>query len=107
MLCEPLVNVDVETEAWPKPSSTAVPKLVTPSKNSTNPLGVPPEDVTVAVKVTLSPVFDGLSDEARAVFVANGVTVKFTHQLVSVDVPPPMASSTAYSAQFPFGSLPP
>src|SRR5215204_6548051 len=104
MLCEPLVSDDVDKAAMPEPFSTAVPRLVTPSKNSTEPLGVPPEELTVAVKVTLLPVFDGFNEETNVVLVATGVTVKFTHQAVIVEVPPPIASSTAYSLQFPFAS---
>ena len=45
-----------------------------PSANVTEPDGVPPVEVTVAVKVTLCPVFAGFKEEVRAVEVATGVT---------------------------------
>ena len=41
--------------AWKDPSRVPVPRLVTPSKNSTSPVGLPapgPVTLTVAVKVT-------------------------------------------------------
>ena len=46
--------------------------MVVPSKNVTVPVGVPEAVVTVAVKVTLCPNVDGLSDEVTVVVVVAG-----------------------------------
>jgi hypothetical protein len=49
------VSVAVVKNACPAPFSVAVPMEVPLSKNVTEPVGVPPPDVTVAVNVTGSP----------------------------------------------------
>jgi hypothetical protein len=49
------------------PLSVTVPSVVEPFLNVTVPVGVPPVEVTVAVKVTATPNGDGFSDDATAV----------------------------------------
>ena len=74
--------------AMPLPSNaTAEPKLDPPSLNCTVPAGVPPEDVTVAVKVTDWPETDGFCEELTDVDVVALPTVKVP---VAVLVPPPV-----------------
>ena len=69
MVWLPAAKLDVVNLALPVPSSaTGAPSDVPPSENDTVPVGVLPEDgVTVAVKVTDSPVPEGFSDDASAV----------------------------------------
>ena len=50
--CEPAVSDDTDKPACPAPSRLMVPRLLAPSKKVTLPVGIPPEPVTVAVKVT-------------------------------------------------------
>ena len=47
--------------------SAPVPSVVVPSLKVTVPVGVPPVEVTVAVKVTAAPKVDGFRDEASEV----------------------------------------
>ncbi len=65
--------VIVEVALCPADGARAVPgpRSVVPSKNSTAPVGTPPEPVTVAVKVTLWPKTDGVSLDATSVAVWN------------------------------------
>ena len=75
--CEPTVNVLVANVATPLPT-LPVPKVVAPSLNVTRPLvaiAVTPLVLTVAVKVTESPLVEGFSEEARVTVeaTANGV----------------------------------
>ena len=73
MLCVPTVSVDVAKLAWPDPFSVLVPRDVAPSKNSTEPAGVPvpgATTLTVAVNVTDCPNFDGFADEVTDVVVS-------------------------------------
>ena len=58
MECTPTVSVDVLNVASP-PDNVPVPMEVPPSLNVTVPVGVPASLVTVAVKVTKLPAFDG------------------------------------------------
>ena len=55
--------------------SEPVPSLVEPSLNVTVSVGVPPLDVTVAVKVTDWPDFDGFREEVTEVEVVACLTV--------------------------------
>ena len=71
--CDPMARLDVDNFATPLASSGTDPSVVAPSMNATLPAGVPPDEVTVAVNVTVSPVLDGFFDEARAVDVGTGV----------------------------------
>jgi hypothetical protein len=60
------------------PDSVPVPRVVVPSRNVTVPLGLPAPGavtVTVAVKVTLCPKTDGLTDEATVVVVLALLTI--------------------------------
>jgi hypothetical protein len=56
--------------AWPPASSGAVPSVVVPFLNVTEPVGVPPLLVTVAVNVTGDPYGAGLAEDVSAVVVA-------------------------------------
>jgi hypothetical protein len=75
--------------AWPAPFNTAAPRSVFPSLKSTLPLGIPPEEVTVAVNVTIWPAFDGLAllatvvvvEAAAAVFTICDVAAKLASKL--------------------------
>ena len=49
---DPAARVEVVKVAWPVPSRFEVPKVVEPFLNVTVPVGIPPLEVTVAVKVT-------------------------------------------------------
>ena len=51
------------------PLSAAGQRVLAPSLKVTVPVGVPPEEVTVAVKVTATPYVDGFREEATAVVV--------------------------------------
>jgi hypothetical protein len=55
--------------------SVPVPSVVVPFLNVTDPVGVPPVEVTVAVKVTVAPNVDGFRDEASDVELAACFTV--------------------------------
>lgn len=55
--------------------SVPVPSVVELSLKVTVPVGVPPDDVTVAVKVTDSPKVDGFTDEATEVELVAALTV--------------------------------
>ena len=68
-----MARLDVENVATPLALSDTVPRVVAPSMKATLPAGVPPDEVTVAVNVTLSPVLDGFFEETSAVDVAAGV----------------------------------
>ena len=73
--CAPVASAPVENVVWPKPLSVPVPMVVAPSLNVTVPVGVPPEPLTVAVKVTDWPNALGSSEEVIAVVVLLGLTV--------------------------------
>ena len=60
-------KAEVASVATPEPFSTPEPMFVAPSKKFTVPVGVPPPEVTVAVKVTEVPNVEGFSDEVSAV----------------------------------------
>ena len=63
--------------ATPLPFTLTVPKTVVPSLNVTEPVKPLPEaGVTVAVKVTFCPEFDGFGDEVTAVLVVSLLTVR-------------------------------
>jgi len=72
------VNAEVEYVAVPPLVSEPVPSVVVPSRKVTVPLGVPPLEVTVAVKVTEAFNGDGLSEEATEVEVGAVFTVNWT-----------------------------
>lgn len=70
--------MEVENVAWPEEFKVLVLSVLVPSLNVTLPPGtaVPGElAITVAVKVTLWPWFDGLSDEVTALVVPSLFTV--------------------------------
>ena len=64
----PTAKVDVVNLATP-PLRVALPIDLLPFLKVTVPVGVGPAEVTVAVKVTVWPYFDGFKLEARAVLV--------------------------------------
>ena len=68
---EATASVEVVKVAWPVPSSVEVPRVVVPSLNVTVPMGVPPLEVTVAVKVTDWLKTEGLAEELTVVVVVN------------------------------------
>ena len=74
----------MESEALPKESSVPVPMLVAPSENVTVPLGVPADELTVALNVTACPNTDGFREDARAVAAAALVTVNVAAPVVRV-----------------------
>src|SRR5437868_6254910 len=64
-LCVPTDKEELEKEALPLPSTLALPSVVAPSLNATEPVGVPaPESAaaTCAVSVTDCPYVDGLGE---------------------------------------------
>ena len=56
--------------------SATVPSVLLPSRKVTLPVGVPPESLTTAVKVTLWPNADGLFEEISAVVTSCEVTMR-------------------------------
>lgn len=62
----PIESEEVENVATPLPFKALVPNEVVPSMNVTEPVGVPPVPVTVAVNVTDAPAAEGLAEETRA-----------------------------------------
>src|SRR5205807_2737289 len=82
--CVPAVKDEVERVATPLPfKATGAPMLAPLSLNCTVPVGVPAPEVTVAVKVTLCPKLDGLTEESRAVIVLAFAIVKVCGTLVA------------------------
>src|SRR6185295_4447865 len=82
-VCGPAVSALVARVTLPVPSSAAAAWSVVvgavqvpPSMNVAEPAGVPPAEVTVAVKVTAWLKPDGLSEEVTAVVVAACVIVR-------------------------------
>lgn len=65
-MCVPAVRVETANVATPLPLSVAEPSDVVPSRNETDPVGIPVL-VTVAVKVTVEPKFAGFGLAVRAV----------------------------------------
>lgn len=70
MECIPAFRLLVVNAALPDPSRVAVPRLVVPSRKVTVPLGMPPVEVTVQVKVTRLPKTEGLADGDGATAIA-------------------------------------
>ncbi len=70
MECAPPERLDVVQVACPLASSVPLPIVAVPSRKLTTPVGVPEDELTVAVKVTGSPYADGFGEEASAVVVA-------------------------------------
>ncbi len=66
-------------------ASVPVPRVVVPSRKVTVPVGVPPDDVTAAVNVTVWPVKAGFADDVTAVLVAAA-------DGVGCPLPPPQAT---------------
>ena len=60
--------------ATPEPFKVEVPKVAAPSLKVTVPVGVPPDPVTVEVKVTDEPYVEGLRDEVRVFVLAFSTT---------------------------------
>ena len=72
--CDPRDSPEVLSVACPAELSRLDPRLFVPSRNVTVPVGVPAVAVTVAVKVTVCPLVDGLREDIRVVIVV-AVTV--------------------------------
>lgn len=68
--CVPAARVEVAKVALPAETATFEAKVVAPSVNVTAPVGVPPDEVIVAVNVTEAPDVDGFAEDVRAVEVA-------------------------------------
>ena len=96
----PSLSADVVSDATPEPlSATGAPSAVVPSLNCTDPTETGlPAAVTVAVKVTGAPVVE----------VATAATSVEMIRLQPPAIVPtaPVASSTAYRCQVPFGLMP-
>jgi len=73
-LCEPTASAEV-LNAAELPERVPDPSNVAPSKKFTVPVGVPPEEVTVAVSVTLSLNVEGFGADVRTVAVGAEFTV--------------------------------
>jgi len=67
--CVRRLKPDVLRVACREEFSLADPRVVVPSMNVTVPVGVPAVALTVAVKVTLWPLFEGLRDDVSVVVV--------------------------------------
>lgn len=67
--CDPRDNPEVLRRARPAESNLTDPMLLVPFRNVTVPVGVPAVAITVAVKVTVCPLVDGLSEDASEVVV--------------------------------------
>ena len=67
-------RADVLKVATPLLLSVPVPRVVVPSLNVTVPVGVPLDEVTVAVNVTDWPNVEGLADDVSAVLVLTSLT---------------------------------
>src|SRR5438105_1470318 len=67
--CEPADSEEVENVAWPDVLSVAVPIVMLLSVNVTIPVGVPPLELTVTVKVSGCPARDWLRLDDRVVVV--------------------------------------
>ena len=70
MLCVPAVRLDVWNVAAPE-LSVPVPSFVVPSRKVTVPVGEPPLEAIVPVKVTACPVVAGFSEEVRVALVVD------------------------------------
>ena len=87
MECEPAASPEVENVACPALSAEA-PRVVAPSRNVTDPVGVPELLLTVAVKVTDCPANDGFAEDATTVVVAALFTVcVITEEVLSAKLP--------------------
>lgn len=75
MECVPAVSAEVVNVACPPAFRAPVPIVVEPSRKATLPVGVAPVPVTAAVKVTLCPAADGLTEESRVVVVESPLAV--------------------------------
>lgn|SRR5579871_4625075 len=70
MLCEPTLRFEAESVATPLPFNVDEPRVLEPSENVTEPVGVPlPFGFTLAMKVATSPGTDGFAEEVIAVLV--------------------------------------
>ncbi len=77
MVCGPAVKEEVLKVATPPAfKATGAPRFVPLSLNWAVPAGVPALDVTVAVKVTFWPKFDGFTEESSDVAVLALAIVK-------------------------------
>ena len=72
--CEPELSDAIVNAACP-PESVTIPRVAAPSVNVTDPVGVPLEPLTPAVKVTDCPIVLGFTDDERVVVVEVGVTL--------------------------------
>ena len=94
IVIDPTGRVLVEKEACPVESTATVPRIDFPALNVTVPLGVPEPGafaVTVAVKVTDCPEFDGLSEDTTPVEVLSLLTVwVIGAEVVGVKLPSPV-----------------
>src|SRR4051812_25267919 len=108
--CEPSVRLLVLNDACPLAFTATFDATVAPSTvNVTVPVGTGTAPlVTVAVKVTESPVNDGLSSDVTMVVVgcAAALVVMSRHHEAMLPAPPPSESSTTYRFHVPFGFRP-
>jgi hypothetical protein len=90
IVLDPTGRVDVVNVATP-PLSVAVPNVVAPFLSVTVPVGTPPEEVTVAVKVTACPEGEGFGEELSDSAVRALVTTCFsTVEVLALYAPSPL-----------------
>jgi hypothetical protein len=94
MECFPTDNAEVVNVPWPL-LSVIVLRVEEPSLRVTVPLGVPPLDETVVVKVTDAPNVEGLKDDATDVVVAtatiaNDALTDWVAFMVTEQLPAPL-----------------
>jgi hypothetical protein len=90
IVLDPTDRVDVVNVATP-PLSMAEPSVVVPFLKVTVPVGTPPEEVTVAVKVTPSPETDGFGEEVSDSAVRALFTTCFSiGEVLGLYVPSPL-----------------
>lgn len=90
IVLDPTGSVEVVNVATPL-LSEAVPNVVAPFLNVTVPVGTPPEEVTVAVKVTAWPEADGFGEELSDSAVRALVTTCFsTGEVLALYAPSPL-----------------
>lgn len=88
---DPTASVEVVKVAWPVPSRFEVPSVVEPFLNVTVPVGMPPLEVTVAVKVTGWLKTEGLAEELTVVVVAYLFTTWGAAESLPLLLPQPAA----------------
>jgi hypothetical protein len=94
MVLVPIGSVEVVYSAPPEIRVNVV-RMLVPSTNSTFPVGVPAEDVTVAVKLTVFPDTDGFTEETS---VTTGVALFTTWDKIPEALPVKL-ESPLYTAE--------